>query len=219
MKTLFATLTTIAGMLINFAAMAQTPKTAICAVCKITEGATEPEKVTASSEYQGAKHYFCSQKCKEEFDADPAAYLPPVLPRPAPDFILQNLADEKIALENFRGKVVLLDFWATWCKPCAKSMPMLQKLHDQFAPKDFKVLGISIDENGGKKVKAFVAKHKIVYPILLDAEENPAWEAYKVKVIPMIFLVDRKGQIVKQWIGETDMKEVERAVVGVIDEK
>jgi len=56
-------------------------------------------------------------------------------------------------------------------------------------------------------------KHKITYPILLDAEENPAWDVYKVKVIPMMFLVDRKGQIVKQWVGETNMQEVESEVV------
>ncbi len=191
---------------------AQTPKEAICAVCRLTEGATKPEKVVATSEYQETAYYFCAPKCKEEFDADPLAYLPPVLPRPAPDFALNNLADEKVSLKNFRGNVVLLDFWATWCKPCVKSMPVLQKLHDQFAPKNFIVLGISTDEDGKKKVEPFIKKHQIAYPILLDAEENPAWEAYKVKVIPLMFLVDPKGQIVRQWVGEADMKEVERAV-------
>lgn len=193
--------------------LSQTPKEAICAVCRITEGATKPEKVVAASEYQKTTYYFCSKKCKEEFDADPATYLPPVLPRPAPNFALKNLTGETVALEKYRSKVVLLDFWATWCKPCVKSMPALQKLHAQFAAKGFSVVGISTDENGKKVVEPFINKHKITYPILLDAEENPAWEAYKVKVIPMMFLVDRKGQIVKQWVGETDMKEVENAVV------
>jgi len=193
--------------------MAQTPKEAICAVCRITEGATKPEKVVATSEYQKVTHYFCSQKCKEEFDADPAAYLPPVLPRPAPSFAIKNLTGETVALENYRGKVVLLDFWATWCKPCVKSMPALQKLHEQFAAREFSVLGIAIDEKGRKVVEPFIKKHKITYPILLDAEENPAWETYKVKVIPAMFLVNQQGQIVKQWIGEAEMKEVENAVV------
>jgi len=197
----------------------QTPKEAICAVCRITEGATKPEKVVATSEYQKTTYHFCSKKCKEEFDADPSAYLPPVLPRPAPNFALKNLSGESITLENYRGQVVLLDFWTTWCKPCVKSMPALQKLHEQFAAKGFSVVGISTDENGRKAVEPFIKKHKITYPILLDAEENPAWEAYKVKVIPMMFLVDQKGQIVKQWVGETDMKEVERAVMGWLEKK
>ena len=193
--------------------LSQTPKEAICVVCQITEGATKPEKVVATSEYQKTAYYFCSTKCKEAFDADPVAFLPPVLPRPAPNFALKNLADETVALEKHRGKVVLLDFWATWCKPCVKSMPALQKLHAQFAAKGFTVVGISTDENGKQAVEPFIKKHKIAYPILLDAEENPAWDAYKVKVIPMMFLIDRKGQIVKQWVGETGMKEVEKAVV------
>jgi len=205
-----------AVLLINSKAVAQIPKEAPCAVCRITEGATEPEKVVATSDYQGDIYYFCSQKCKEDFDADPVAYIPPVLPRPAPNFTLANLAGEKIVLENFRGKIVLLDFWATWCKPCVKSMPALQKLHEAFASKGFSVVGNSIDENGKKKVGAFIAKHKIAYPILLDADENPAWEAYKVKVIPAMFLIDRRGQIVKQWIGEADFKEVESAVASLL---
>lgn len=196
--------------------LAQPPKEAVCAVCRVHEGTTAPEKVVAVSEYQGTTHYFCSKKCKETFDSDPEAYLPPVLPRPAPNFTLLNLAGEKVSLENFRGKIVLLDFWATWCRPCVKSMPALQKLHDQFASKNFTVLGISTDEEGKKKVEPFLKKHKIAYPILLDAAENPAWEMYKVKVIPMMFLVDPKGQIVKQWVGEADMKEVENAIAGLV---
>jgi peroxiredoxin len=198
---------------------AQLPKEAICTVCRITEGTSKPEKMMASSVYQGVAYYFCAQKCKEEFDADPVAYLPPVLPRPAPNFALATLAGEKIALENFRGKAVLIDFWATWCKPCVKSMPALQKLHGKLSPQGFTVLGISIDEEGREKVEVFIKKHQIAYPILLDAETNPAWEAYKVKVIPAMFLVDQQGHIVRQWIGEADMKEVESAAASLLAKK
>jgi peroxiredoxin/YHS domain-containing protein len=206
----------VVTLFINFEAVAQLPKEAVCAVCRIIENSAKPEKVVAASEYQGASYYFCSQKYKDEFDADPAAYIPPALPRPAPDFTLANLSGEKMALKDFRGKVVLLDFWATWCKPCVKSMPALQKLHDQLAPQGFTVLGISIDEDGEKNVGAFVKKHKTNYPILLDAEQNPAYEIYKVKAIPMMFLIDKKGQIVKQWIGVTALKEVETAAASLL---
>jgi peroxiredoxin/YHS domain-containing protein len=202
-------------MFLHFSTFAQTPKEAICVVCQLTEGATKPEKVAAKSEYQGTAYYFCAQKCKEEFDADPAAYLPPVLPRPAPNFMLPNLAGEKIALESYRGKVVLLDFWATWCKPCVKSMPALQTLHGQFASRGFTVLGISTDEEK-KKIKPFIEKHKIVYPILVDSENDPAWEGYKVKIIPMMFLVNQSGEIVQQWAGATNLKEVESAVASLL---
>ena len=220
MKIIHVVIICIANLLIiPWTIMSQTPTEAICAVCRVTEGATKPEKVAATSEHQKATYHFCSKKCKEEFDADPAAYLPPVLPRPAPNFALKNLKGETVALENYHGKVVLLDFWATWCKPCVKSMPALQTLHEQFAAKGFSVVGISTDENGKEAVEPFIKKNKITYPILLDTEENPAWETYKVKVIPMMFLVDRQGRIVNQWVGETDMKEVERAVVSLLEKK
>lgn len=98
-------------------------------------------------------------------------------------------------------------------------MPALQKLHGQFSPQGFTVLGISIDDEGRKKVEAFIKKHQIAYPILLDAETNPAWETYKVKVIPAMFLVDQQGQIVRQWIGEADMKEVENAAASLLAKK
>ena len=197
-------------------AAAQAPKEALCAVCSVHEGETAPEKVAAMSEYRGSNYYFCSKSCKETFDADPEAYIPPVLPRPAPDFSIKNLKGENVSLQNLRGKVVLIDFWATWCKPCVKSMPELQTLHEKYAAEGLAVLGISIDEQGAKKVPAFLEKHKITYAVGLDAGEKPAWEAYRVKVIPAMFLIDREGKIVQQWGAATPMAEVERAVAALL---
>ncbi len=205
-------------LLVNSAA-AQLPQEAICSVCRVNEGETGPEKVVDMSEYLGEKFYFCSKKCQGLFDADPEAYTPPVLPRPAPGFAVKNLAGEKISLATLAGKVVLLDFWATWCKPCVKSMPELQKLHEQLAPQGLTIVGISIDEQGQKKVPAFLARHKITYPVALDGGETPAWESYKVKVIPALFLIDRKGRIVQQWIGEARMEEVTKAVRDLLQVK
>ncbi len=139
------------------------------------------------------------------------------LPRPAPNFIVKNLAGESVALEKFRGQVVLLDFWATWCKPCVKSMPSLQQLHERYAGKGLAVLGVSTEVEGEKKVPPFIAKHKISYPIFLDSADEPAWEKYKVKVMPMLFLINRKGQIVQQWTGEVAQQEVERTIVRIMD--
>lgn len=197
----------------------QQPQEALCAVCRVHEGETQLEKVAAFSEYQGEKFYFCSKKCKETFDSDPEAYLPPVLPRPAPSFIVQTITGENIALESLRDKVVLLDFWATWCKPCVKSMPELQKLHEQHAQKGLAVLGVSIDQEGEKKIPAFLKKHKITYAIALDSGENPAWETYKVKVIPAMFLINRRGQIVQQWGAEAKMEEVKQAILAQLENK
>lgn len=202
--------------LFSFPVFAQTPEKAICAVCRVLEGTNEPEKVVATADYQGQKYYFCAKKCKKLFEQEPASYVPPEFPRPAPNFSVTSLTDETVTLENYKGKVVLLDFWATWCKPCVQTMPSLQKLHDRFSTKNFSVLGISIDERGEKKVKAFAKKHRLTYPIFLDAKTNPAWESYNVKVIPAMFLIDASGQIVQQWTGEPDFKEVERVVENLL---
>ena len=78
--------------------------------------------------------------------------------------------------------------------------------------KGLAILGVSIDEKGAKVVKPFIAKRKFAYPIAIDGGESPAWQAYRVKGIPALFLIDQKGQIVKQWLGKPDKKKVEEAV-------
>ena len=189
------------------------PDKALCPVCAL-KGEDEPEKVKAHSEHDGQTLYFCSQTCKEEFDADPVAYLPPVLPRPAPAFTVESLAGEDASLQEFAGKMVLLDFWATWCKPCLKTMPQLQTLYEAYADSGFVVVGISIDEGEDrrKKVKRWVDKIDVSYPIFLDAKETPAWHMFKVKAIPALFLIGREGQVVAQWRGEIDHQELKSGI-------
>jgi len=197
------------------------PDKAICAVCAVRENEPEAEKATAMTEHNGKVFYFCSDDCKKEFDADPAGYLPPILPRQAPAFVAENLDGKDISLENYKGKVVLIDFWATWCKPCEKSMPALQKLHDEFAAKNFSVIGISIDEgeDAKAKVKKFVDKRKLSYPILLDVKTEPAWAVFKVKAIPAMFLIDRDGNIVQQWRGEVDLEIIRTEAIKLLNQK
>jgi len=186
------------------------PEKALCIVCALKSGENELEKVRAHSEHEGETYYFCSEGCKEEFDADPAGYAAPQFPRPAPAIVVETLAGEDMALEDYRGQWVLLDFWATWCKPCVEMMPQLQKLSANHADKGLVVLGVAIDEdkNRIKKIERFVDKVGVSYPIFSDAKENPAWHMFKVKVLPTLFLIDREGQIVAQWIGKVDHKKV-----------
>ena len=173
----------------------------ICVVCQVTKGEAEEEEVKAVRTHEGKEYGFCSEKCAKTFDADPAAYVPPDFPRPAPAFALKDLGGKQLTSESLKGKVVLLDFWATWCAPCRKSMPELQALHHKFADRGFAVVGISIDEGGPAKVRKYVASRRITYPIALDSEKNPAWESFRVKAVPAAFLIDREGRIVAQWTG------------------
>jgi peroxiredoxin/YHS domain-containing protein len=187
--------------------------TAVCPVCRVKEGATEEEPVKAVRTHQGREYGFCSEKCASEFMTDPAAYVLPEFPRAAPAWALTSLDGRKLTSEGARGKVVLLDFWATWCVPCRKSMPELQALHTKYAERGFSVIGISIDENAAAKVKKFVASKKFTYPIAIDSGKNPAWDAYRVKAIPAAFLIDQKGRIVAQWTGvPASTKELEETL-------
>lgn len=192
------------------------PETAVCGVCRVHSGETAPEPVAASSEYEGVTYYFCAEECKRRFDADPASYVPPLLPRPAPEFALHALDGSEISLAGLRGRTVLLDFWATWCKPCVETMPALQRLHDEYAARGLTVVGVSIDEGKpGKtldKVRRFAEKRRVSYPIALDRSEGAAWEAYAVRVVPAAFLIDPEGRIVAQWSGKTAEGVIEEEV-------
>ena len=195
-----------------------TPDEAVCLVCKVMEGKAEEEAVKAVRTHEGQEYAFCSEKCAKAFDADPAAYLPPRFPRPAPAFSLKDLAGKPMSNASLQGQVVLLDFWATWCAPCRKSMPELEALHRKLSGRGFTVVGISIDEGGTAKVKKVVGAKKITYPIAVDSDERPAWEAFRVKAVPAAYLLDRDGRIVAQWTGiPADAKELERRVEELLD--
>ena len=116
---------------------------------------------------------------------------------------------------------MLLDFWATWCKPCIEIMPKLQKLSANHADKGLVVLGVAIDDdkNRIKKIERFVDKVDVSYAIFSDAKENPAWHMFKVKVLPTLFLIDREGQVVAQWTGKVDHEKVAAEVVNRMDDR
>ena len=199
----------------------QIPDKALCSVCALKGGETELEKVKAHSEYDGKAYYFCSKNCKIEFDSDPVAYLPPVFPRPAPASVVEMLEGGDKALGDLQGKVVLVDFWATWCEPCLETMPRLQELYSAYSAKGFDVWGVSIDEDKDriKKIKKMVDELDISYPIFVDAQQTPAWYQFKVKAIPAMYLLDRESQIVAQWAGKIDYEEVEKEVLRRLEKR
>jgi peroxiredoxin len=192
------------------------PDKAPCRTCEARGGAHGEEDVVAWRDYEGKRYYFCSKDCAVAFDDFPAAYIVHPIPRPAPNATVKTLDGKQLAVDDLKGKVVLLDFWATWCAPCRKSMPMLGELQAQWADKNFTVIGVSIDENAGDVVPKFVAKHKLDYPIVLDTTATPAWYAYHVAAIPAMFLIDEQGQIVAEWRGEVDPAKVRVTVESLL---
>ncbi|MBE82800.1 MAG: hypothetical protein CME21_09585 [Gemmatimonadetes bacterium] len=188
------------------------PRKALCPVCAV-RGEMEKEVVRAHAEHDGKAYYLCSKNCKKEFDADPLAYARPKLPRPLPDFSVEALDGDVVNQTLTKGKLVLLDFWATWCKPCVYMMSRLQVLYDAYAKKGLMVMGVSIDDGKDrvKKIEKFVDKIDVTYPVYSDARPTPAWHTFKVKAIPALFLI-KDQEIVAQWLGNIDHADMESEI-------
>ncbi len=123
----------------------------------------------------------------------------------------------ELTLEDFRGKVVYLDFWASWCGPCRKSLPLYEALYQGHEPAQFTVLAINLDEDKEDAVR-FLQQHPVSYPVLLDPQGVTATE-WQVKVMPSSFLLDRSGAVVKEYAGfeESHMEEIRHDIQTLLD--
>lgn len=135
-------------------------------------------------------------------------------PRPAPDFELRDMDDEPHALKDYRGKVVLLNFWATWCPPCRREMPSMERLYQQLDKEGFVVLAVNQWEEPDH-VFAYMGQLEVFpsFPILFDPESKVS-QLYDVKGLPTSFIIDREGRIVYRAIGGRafDHPEMVRAI-------
>lgn len=125
----------------------------------------------------------------------------------APDFTLKDMAGKNVSLSAFKGKVVLLNFWATWCPPCRAEMPAFNKLYNEQKSRGFEVIAISTDRSVSS-VKDFLEKHKVSFPVLFDGDRTAA-KLYRVFSMPTTFLIDRNGTIVEKFYGEYNWSEPE----------
>jgi peroxiredoxin len=128
---------------------------------------------------------------------------PALAGNPAPDFTLRNLAGQEVKLADLRGKVVLVNFWATWCPPCREEIPSMDRLNRAMAGKPFQMLAISIDEGGKEAVEGFFNKAGVVLPALLDPGQTTG-KRYGITGVPETFIVDKKGVILKKVVGGLD---------------
>jgi|SRR5688572_5562749 peroxiredoxin len=125
------------------------------------------------------------------------------LGEPAPDFQLRDLEGRLVTLSDFRGKVVLLNFWATWCGPCRVEMPAMEQLYRTFPRKDFEILAVSTDAQGEVVTRPFQKKNHLTFPILHD-DGYLVGLTYGARSLPMTFMVDRQGVIRHQIFGARD---------------
>ncbi len=137
----------------------------------------------------------------------------------APHFELEDLSGKRIALKNLKGKVVFLNFWATWCIPCRQEMPTMEKLHKTFKERGLEVVAVNIKEDK-KDVRKFVEELGLTFTILLDKSGNIS-EEYGAWSIPLTYVINRKGEFVGKAAGsrEWDGKTATAFFRGLMDEK
>ena len=114
------------------------------------------------------------------------------LGEPAPNFRLRDMNGHLVTLSDLRGKVVLLNFWATWCGPCRVEMPAMEQLYRTFLRKDFEILAVSTDAQGVTVTRPFQQENHLTFPILHDADYRVGL-TYGARSLPMTFMVDRQG--------------------------
>ena len=121
----------------------------------------------------------------------------------APGFTLPDLQGKSVSLTDFHGKVVLLNFWATWCGACRGEMPSLKNLYQNLRNPDLAILTVNIDQQGASAVHNFLTQNDYTFPVLLD-QSNQVSSAYRVRGIPATFLIGRNGEILWDCAGGID---------------
>ena len=144
----------------------------------------------------------CGNKAKE---AVPIKKSEPVVNKikddavKAPDFELVNTDGKKVKLSDYKGKIVIIDFWATWCPPCREEIPHFVELQKEYKD-DLTILGISLDTGTKNEVVPFIKEYKINYPILFGTKEVVS-DYGDIQAIPTAFVIDQEGNIVNTFIG------------------
>lgn len=121
----------------------------------------------------------------------------------APDFNVRNLKGGKASLSDYRGKIVLINFWATWCGPCKAEMPSMEALYRSHRRDDFEILAVSIDLGDEAPVRSFIEDFGFTFPVLLDSQFDVN-DLFQIRVVPTSIVVDRKGVVAERLLGAKD---------------
>jgi peroxiredoxin len=137
----------------------------------------------------------------------------------APDFTLQTLEGKTVKLSDYRGKAVLLNFWATWCEPCKLEMPWFVEMQKQYGPQGLQIIGVAMDDADPKDIAKFATDLHVDYPILVgkDAERDAVGTAYGgVQFLPETFFISRDGVVADKIFGLKGRGEIEDSVKKVL---
>jgi peroxiredoxin len=121
--------------------------------------------------------------------------------KPAPPFQVVSTSGQKLSLSNYKGSVLVIEFFTTWCGGCKESIPHLANLQKQFGEKGLQILALNIGQGDSlEQVKSFIDKYKISYPVAL-ADESVVYDDYAIRMVPTLFIVDKKGVLVEKLNG------------------
>lgn len=135
----------------------------------------------------------------------------------APDFALKDATGKTVKLSDYRGQVVLLNFWATWCEPCQVELPWFIEFQQSYKDRNFAVLGVSMDDDGWDSVKPYLEQRKINYRVVI-ATEDLSGKYGGIENLPTTFLIDRKGRIAATHVGLKSKSRYQHDILNLLDE-
>lgn len=137
---------------------------------------------------------------------------------PAPELTLSDTAGRPASLVDFRGQVVLVNLWATWCPPCKEEMPALETYYRRYADEGFVIVAVN-DGDPAPDVIQFVEDYGLTFPVWLDPTYTATEQAFKTLNLPSSFVIDRQGDVVLSWVGGVSLKTLETHVTPIIKER
>jgi peroxiredoxin len=149
--------------------------------------------------------------------APSSVYVNPGDRRMAPDFVLDDASGKPVRLSDYRGQVVLLNFWATWCTPCRVEIPWFMEFQKAHQSRGFATLGVSLDEDGWDAVRPYIGEHKINYRVMVGNDDLA--QLYGASSLPTTFIIDKSGRIAATHVGLCSRSEYETDIRAVLNEK
>lgn len=139
---------------------------------------------------------------------------------PAPDFSLDDINGKKVSLSTFRGKVVLLNFWGTFCPPCRAEMPSLNRVYLDLKDKGFTIIGLSVDRSE-EPVRSLVSSNRIEFPIAIDKGKDVYYKKYATFALPLTYLIDKHGVVAEVFYGkeEWDSADMKQKITALLEQK
>jgi cytochrome c biogenesis protein CcmG/thiol:disulfide interchange protein DsbE len=134
----------------------------------------------------------------------------------APNFTLKDADGNPVNLTDYRGKVVLVNFWATWCGPCEVEIPWFVEFEQKYKDQGFAVLGLSMDDDGWKAVRPYIASHKINYRVMI-ASEVVSQQFGDIDALPTSFVLDRQGRIATNHVGLVDKRDYQNEILKLLE--